>query len=567
MPAQESKPVDPATHEADEALETIADAKAKQPEVESDDDDDAAEDETPAAEANASASASKKKKKSKRKKIKDALTGNKSSSADPEQDIKKAIGGLTPQQVQELMSLNPALAQELGSAAGAGSTPEQQAAALQKLNLQDIMTGLASSGKNVKDMASYKFWGTQPVPRFGENEGQVEEGPLKLQKVEDVPKEPPTMIAGFEWVTMDLENDDEMKEVYELLNGHYVEDDEAMFRFNYSTSILKWALMAPGWRKEWHVGVRASQSRKLVAFISAIPVNLRVRNNNILCSEVNFICVHKKLRGKRLAPVLIKEITRRSNEREIWQGLYTAGVVLPTPVSTCRYYHRAINWQKLYEVGFSPLPPNSKPQYQVRKYQLPDHTSTKGLREIQEKDVDAALDLLKRYMGRYDLWPEFDREEFVHWFIPKKEAAKEQVIWTYVVEDENKEITDIFSFYCLESSVIGNTKHQNVRAAYMFYYASKVGLAEPFDKNALKVRLNSLAADALVLAKRFKFDVFNALSIMDNGLFLEQQKFGPGDGQLHFYLFNYRANPIKGGVDARNRLDEDGLSGIGLAML
>lgn len=192
--------------------------------------------------------------------------------------------------------------------------------------------------------------------------------------------------------------------------------------------------MAPGWRKEWHVGVRASQSRKLVAFISAIPVNLRVRNNNILCSEVNFICVHKKLRGKRLAPVLIKEITRRSNEREIWQGLYTAGVVLPTPVSTCRYYHRAINWQKLYEVGFSPLPPNSKPQYQVRKYQLPDHTSTKGLREIQEKDVDAALDLLKRYMGRYDLWPEFDREEFVHWFIPKKEAAKEQVIWTYVVE-------------------------------------------------------------------------------------------------------------------------------------
>ncbi|EGY17478.1 glycylpeptide N-tetradecanoyltransferase [Verticillium dahliae VdLs.17] len=492
MPAQESKPVDPATHEADEALETIADAKAKQPEVESDDDDDAAEDETPAAEAGASASASKKKKKSKRKKIKDALTGNKSSSADPEQDIKKAIGGLTPQQVQELMSLNPALAQELGSAAGAGSTPEQQAAALQKLNLQDIMTGLASSGKNVKDMASYKFWGAQPVPR---------------------------------------------------------------------------AWMATGWRKEWHVGVRASQSRKLVAFISAIPVNLRVRNNNILCSEVNFICVHKKLRGKRLAPVLIKEITRRSNEREIWQGLYTAGVVLPTPVSTCRYYHRAINWQKLYEVGFSPLPPNSKPQYQVRKYQLPDHTSTKGLREIQEKDVDAALDLLKRYMGRYDLWPEFDREEFVHWFIPKKEAAKEQVIWTYVVEDENKEITDIFSFYCLESSVIGNTKHQNVRAAYMFYYASKVGLAEPFDKNALKVRLNSLAADALVLAKRFKFDVFNALSIMDNGLFLEQQKFGPGDGQLHFYLFNYRANPIKGGVDARNRLDEDDLSGIGLAML
>jgi hypothetical protein len=50
---------------------------------------------------------------------------------------------------------------------------------------------------------------------------------------------------------------------------------------------------------------------------------------------------------------------------------------------------------------------------------------------------------------------------------------------------------------------------------------------------------------------------------MDNGLFLEDQKFGPGDGQLHYYLFNYRANPIAGGVDKRNRLDPETLSGIG----
>jgi len=27
--------------------------------------------------------------------------------------------------------------------------------------------------------------------------------------------------------------------------------------------------------------------------------------------EINFLCVHKKLRSKRLAPVLIKEIIRR----------------------------------------------------------------------------------------------------------------------------------------------------------------------------------------------------------------------------------------------------------------
>lgn len=86
------------------------------------------------------------------------------------------------------------------------------------------------------------------------------------------------------------------------------------------------------------------------------------------------------------------------------------------------------------------------------------------------------------------------------------------------------------------------------------------------DKAALKARLNALVADSMVYCKRYRFDVFNALSLMENGLFLEDLKFGPGDGQLHYYLFNYRANAIAGGVDKKNRLDES-LSGVGFVML
>ena len=35
--------------------------------------------------------------------------------------------------------------------------------------------------------------------------------------------------------------------------------------------------------------------------------------------------------------------------------MYTAGVVLPKPVGTCRYWHRSINPKKLIEVKFSHL--------------------------------------------------------------------------------------------------------------------------------------------------------------------------------------------------------------------
>ena len=192
--------------------------------------------------------------------------------------------------------------------------------------------------------------------------------------------------------------------------------------------------MAPGWNAKYHIGVRATQSRKLVAFISAIPGRLRVRDKFVSCSEVNFLCVHKKLRGKRLAPVLIKEITRISNLDGVWQGLYTAGIVLPRPVSTCRYFHRALNWQKLYECGFSPIPAGSKPQYQIRKYALPEDTATRGLRAMRPEDVDGALDLLGRYLKRFDMAPDFTKEECHHWFVPKIESGGEQVVWSYVVE-------------------------------------------------------------------------------------------------------------------------------------
>ncbi len=55
---------------------------------------------------------------------------------------------------------------------------------------------------------------------------------------------------------------------------------------------------------------------------------------------------------------------------------------------------------------------------------------------------------------------------------------------------------------------------------------------------------------------------------MDNPLFLEDQKFGAGDGQLNYYLYNYRANYINGGVDPKtNKADEGRMGGVGVVML
>lgn len=81
-----------------------------------------------------------------------------------------------------------------------------------------------------------------------------------------------------------------------------------------------------------------------------------VNNVKVEMVEINFLCVHKDLRAKRLAPVLIKEITRRVNMHNIWQAVYTAGVTIPTPIANTTYWHRSLNPKKLVEVRFSALP-------------------------------------------------------------------------------------------------------------------------------------------------------------------------------------------------------------------
>jgi glycylpeptide N-tetradecanoyltransferase len=65
---------------------------------------------------------------------------------------------------------------------------------------------------------------------------------------------------------------------------------------------------------------------------------------------VNFLCVHKKLRAKRLAPILIGEITRRLFVIGQFQAIYESDNYYPTPINEVEYFHRPLNLRKLIDV-------------------------------------------------------------------------------------------------------------------------------------------------------------------------------------------------------------------------
>lgn len=372
----------------------------------------------------------------------------------------------------------------------------------------------------------HKFWETQPVGQFKDvGDSSLSEGPIEPPApLSEVKQEPYNLPSPYEWITCDIDSEAVCSEVYNLLKNNYVEDDENMFRFNYSKEFLRWALRPPGYYRSWHIGVRVKISKKLVAFITGVPAKIRVHDAVVKMAEINFLCVHKKLRSKRLAPVMIKEITRRVHLENIWQAAYTAGVVLPTPIATCQYWHRSLNPKKLIDVGFSRLGARMTMSRTIKLYKLPESTVTPGFRKMQVHDVPAVTRLLKNYLSQFRVAPEFDENDVEHWLLPT-----EDVLDSFLVESpDTHEITDFCSFYTLPSSILGNQNYSTLKAAYSYYNVTT------------KTPLLQLMNDALIVAKQKDYDVFNALDVMENESILRELKFGPGDGKLHYYLYNYR---------------------------
>ena len=133
------------------------------------------------------------------------------------------------------------------------------------------------------------------------------------------------------------------------------------------------------------------------------------------------------------------------------------------------------------------------------------------------------------YLFRFDLYPFYrDDEEFAHWFLPR-----DNVVNSFVIEGKNGKITDFLSYYYLNSSIINNPRYTTLCAVYSFYNVAGT------------VDMTTLMNNSLILAKINGADVFNCLDLMENNQVFEKLKFGPGDGMLQYYLYNWRTPQIE----------------------
>ncbi|XP_030255244.1 glycylpeptide N-tetradecanoyltransferase 1-like isoform X2 [Sparus aurata] len=401
------------------------------------------------------------------------------------------------------------------------SLPESKQQEIQRaLHLFSLGPSLPKTLQQAKKY-TYRFWETQPVPRLdGAGDSAVTHGPIVSGET-SVRKEPYSLPQGFSWDTLDLSSPTVLRELCTLLNENYMEEDDNTIRFDFSLEYLQWALQPPKWLAQWHCGVRVDTNNKLVGFIAAVPADVRIYETEKRMVQVKFLCVHKKLRLKRMTPVLIRELARRVNQQGLRQAVYTASVMLPTPLSSCSSWTRPLNLRKLKEVSYPGLRQDMNLQRAVKFNRLPKVTKTPGLRPMTKEDVAGIHSLLQANLLKFHLSPILSLQEVEHWLLPK-----ENVIDTYVVQGDDGTLTDVVSFYSVSYKVLNHPVHTGLRAAHLLYIASAAA------------DLMDLMEDTLVLVKS-GFDIISALDVMDNKSFLEKLKFSISNTNLHYYLYNW----------------------------
>ena len=369
-------------------------------------------------------------------------------------------------------------------------------------------------------MDNHLFWKTQPIDISKNN---IINEPISVITINDVQKEPYTLPDNFTWCTLNIDDDNDLNLIYKFLLDYYNSSKNASKKYHYQKDFLRWFLKPYEYYDDLLVGVK--YNNKLVATIFGIPMTIKVYDKNIKMVEINFLCVHESLRNKRLAPVLIKEITRRTNLHGIFQAFYTASNDLPNSLMKCSYYHRPLNIPKLVDIKFIEKPDKISLQGFSKLFKILDNT-TINIRQIEPKDYNICCKLLNDYNNKFKISVIFNQEEFNNHF-----AFKENIIETFVVEN-NYQITDFISFFFIPSKLNNDTKHIYLSKAYVYYYFNTL------------TDLCTLVDNGLYLMKKKNIDVVNAMKQYNNEEFLDKLKFKEGVGELNFYLYNWSCPSI-----------------------
>ena len=350
------------------------------------------------------------------------------------------------------------------------------------------------SEKDIKK--EYKFWDTQLVPKFKENISN-KLGPIKTEiKEEDIPKQPEELPEkDMEWVLIDINTEGELEKIYNFLMQNYYEEKE--FVEQYSFDFLKWQFSPIENNSHKNILLSIQKKGKIVAFFSGLPLKLSVYDKEILTYNISFLCI---------AEYMFKEMFRRTYLGKVFQNIFVSKLLIPRPFAESTYYYAEV-------------------KSTIKKFKINKKKSLNKFRLMEKKDVKGVCKLISNYQKKFKIYSIFSEEEVEHWFIPIK-----NVIYSFVKEDKNNNITDFTSFYVI------NAKIDDINEIWCYIYFNI----------ATSITSEKLFENSLVLAEQCGIDYYIGNSIYNYENILKKYKFNSNleDGDLSENLKYYFNNFI-----------------------
>ena len=329
-----------------------------------------------------------------------------------------------------------------------------------------------------------------PILWRGQEVGEV--GPIEPLP-EHVKQEPYSLPQGFHWFTLSSSNVEEVVKFADKCSQYI------------TISIVNFIMSHPNTKEEWQFGIRTTNG-KLVAVVLAYPICISIGGVSITSIQP-WIAYHPKYNGKRIYYMLIKELMRKVNLHNINHAcLIFVNDRILKPLTT------AHGWKYSFD-----HPTNS---------QLPSSPRTPGWRRMTLEDVPSALALINKWSSQFEIRQVLNSdEEFAHEFLC---PTIPNYVYTYVVENEANNITDLVSF-------------RHVTPAKTLYFSNDVLITTVA---SMQSSVEQLIIDALVCAKEsagskvlvifqhdIKSEMFLSLSFQHTT-------------NLHFLIYNYKYHEV-----------------------
>ena len=385
-------------------------------------------------------------------------------------------------------------------------------------------------------MEKHVFWDTQPVVRSN-NQSKIGVVNKKFTKKSN---DKVTIIPKVtNWCYFDINIPKEFDEIHQFLLKNYKLDDDP-FPLEFTKDILKWSLdlriQDYGVKKldsikYWNLGIR-SETGKLIGFITGVPTHYIIHGKSIDTLTINYLCVHRNLRSNGMAAMLIRElirVIRETNPIFLTAPMFNADNLPFKSFCTTKFYYRYLNLPKLLDTGFAENEKNDLVFYNKHYSDFPCRKI--NIRQMQKTDLPQVFKIFKDNLKNYKVTIDFKTiGQFEDYFLRKP-------IYSYVIVDDNQNITDWVSFYYVPYKV--KNKNQTLIPANILRI------------ERTKTNLIDLMNNVFLIAKKIGFDFFNCQEMFNISDKIDDLKLCYGGVDIDYYTYNYdcgNVNPNEMGV-------------------